>query len=1036
MKWSGIVSKTFDIRDVDRIFIQQSYEDNWDLYISGLKGMAGAMWDYMVITASNERQAEAYRIQIEERSRNGWFPNKIKWMVVPDPDGQRVGSGGATLNVLSAIYRSIGSDIEEFKRLKILLIHSGGDSKRIPQYSATGKLFSPVPRELPDGRPSTLFDELFIGYCGLPCRMEGGVVIAAGDILILFNTMQTDLVGDGVVGLTMKAYASQGCNHGVFCADPAGDVRKFLHKVSLERLRSEGAVNALGNVNIDTGTFWLSSPAALSLISLVCDGQGNLDPVRLSEFVNDKVRLSFYSDFVMPMTGEASLEEYLAEPGECQGSGEREQCRNMIWEALRKHKLTVQRLSPARFIHFGTTHELREIMCSVGRVNNHLNWSNMVGSCSTRENATFINSEISRQAVIGKDCYIENSRVGGDSSLGTGAIISGCIFEKPVQVASESVWNMLPVTLDKTDGFVVRLYGIRDNPKEEAGRGGTLLGRDILQWMLQNGIEACDLWDGRGRSLWEAKLYPVCHTAIEAVLWAQALQNSILYGQSIDAEKWRSMPRMSLYDSFANADILRIMDSTRQVGDCAAAARFMEAVTTGACIDEAAGILGKGERALRRMKHILSLIRENKESSMGDRMRIYRALARVCELLDIDSAGIDAGTLENLCFREMNHAVSEAVLGGNTVMERYRIAKDHSEVSLPVRVNVGGEWSDTPPYSLECGGTVLNMAVTINGKMPVRARAERLKELVIRFRSVDQNIEAEFTSLDQLLQYDKPSEPFTLHKAVLVASGLLPRREKAGKMKLEAILDSLGGGIYLETSVSGIPKGSGLGTSSILAAAAIMAVRELLGILHDNQEVFDRVLLLEQLMSTGGGWQDQAGGVIPGIKLLTSRPGLRQIINAQKVDVTEKTMSDLDSRIVLIYTGQRRLAKSILRSIMSRYILNEEEAVAILSEIQKLSVLMKFELEKGDIEAFAQLMNVHREEITRLDAGSSNTCIDLIIKVAEPYLSGLMFCGAAGGGYMVGILKEASTREMLEASLCEVFHDTQVAVCSCKIYNG
>lgn len=51
---------------------------------------------------------------------------------------------------------------------RVLVIHSGGDSKRVPQYSALGKLFSPVPHMLPDGRSSTLFDEFLIAMSAVP----------------------------------------------------------------------------------------------------------------------------------------------------------------------------------------------------------------------------------------------------------------------------------------------------------------------------------------------------------------------------------------------------------------------------------------------------------------------------------------------------------------------------------------------------------------------------------------------------------------------------------------------------------------------------------------------------------------------------------------------------------------------------------------------------------------------------------------------------------------------------------------------------
>lgn len=143
------------------LFLRQSYIDAWQDYQRSLRKKSFAQWDYIVLTASNEEQAEAFRSQIAYRQEKHVLPCKTKYLVLPDPDGKRVGSGGATLQVLRKL-----AEIEEisgdFHNKRILVIHSGGDSKRVPQYSVCGKLFSPVPRELPDGRASSLFDEFLL----------------------------------------------------------------------------------------------------------------------------------------------------------------------------------------------------------------------------------------------------------------------------------------------------------------------------------------------------------------------------------------------------------------------------------------------------------------------------------------------------------------------------------------------------------------------------------------------------------------------------------------------------------------------------------------------------------------------------------------------------------------------------------------------------------------------------------------------------------------------------------------------------------
>lgn len=76
------------------------------------------LWDYVILTASNESQAQSYRMQIQYRLEHGMLPKSIHYAVLPDPDGKRVGSGGATLNVLRYIYEDAGS----FDDKRILVI--------------------------------------------------------------------------------------------------------------------------------------------------------------------------------------------------------------------------------------------------------------------------------------------------------------------------------------------------------------------------------------------------------------------------------------------------------------------------------------------------------------------------------------------------------------------------------------------------------------------------------------------------------------------------------------------------------------------------------------------------------------------------------------------------------------------------------------------------------------------------------------------------------------------------------------------------
>ena len=184
------------------LFLRQSYLDAWGDYRRSLHRADFPVWDYIILTASNEAQANAYRQQIAIRRAKNLLPARTHYAVLPDPDGLRVGSGGATLNVLRYVCTQEGT----FAGKRILCIHSGGDSKRVPQYSACGKLFSPVPRELPNGRRSTLFDEFIIGMSGVPSRIRDGMLVLSGDVLLLFNPLQIDAPASGAAVISCCSF--------------------------------------------------------------------------------------------------------------------------------------------------------------------------------------------------------------------------------------------------------------------------------------------------------------------------------------------------------------------------------------------------------------------------------------------------------------------------------------------------------------------------------------------------------------------------------------------------------------------------------------------------------------------------------------------------------------------------------------------------------------------------------------------------------------------------------------------------------------
>lgn len=1015
-------------QNIKKTYLKQSYQDNWATYQKSLEGKeAGVDWDLFIITASNEEQAAAYRMQIEYRLANGYLSRDTQYIVIADPEGKRVGSGGATLNALhKAIEEAQLKGDNPFEGKRILMIHSGGDSKRIPQYSAFGKLFSRVPRELPDGRYSTLFDEFVISLSGVPARMSEGVLIASGDVLLLYNANQMDLMRRGAVGIAIKVDAQMGTKHGVYMSDETGRVGKFLHKLPVKSLIKEGAVNELGLVNVDTGLMWMDSELAGKMLSLI-QTEGILDSVKYNQFVNDKLRLNFYGDFLIPLTKEGNLEDYLKEEAEGEYCEELLQVRRQIWETLHGTSMYVQPLSPAQFIHFGTTAEFRELMGEIEEDYDFLSWSRKVVSVDDRVHKTaqisMINSYIGEVATIGEDALIEDSKLDGAVTIGRGCVISNVIAEEPFTLKDNLVLHTLPVRSSKgKEGFITRVYGVLDNPKLGL-EGGTFLNKSIDVLVEKTGLTV--------ESLWDMKLYPICDTRKESMdqaIWLSQIEEA----SQEEVQAWLELDRYSLKESYELADLQAVLEVQHQIEDHIRVRAFINATKEHEWIEKVYALLGKHKDVVERRLGMLVKLVDASDHSL-EKVRLYRYIAQCYKF-----QGLSWRNLENKAYEALNELIQESVI---TPKLSSKLDKSSYEqkgvlkkvvVEAPARVNFGGGWSDTPPYSMELGGTVINAAIKLKGKLPIKVYAEFLREPVIKLTSKDLDISRTFKTLEEIGEYNDPTDPLALHKAAMVVTGILPMTLSKEKTLMD-ILENVGYGIHLYTEVD-IPKGSGLGTSSIIAGAVIKALHELLAIPYDYNKLFEEVLCLEQLLTTGGGWQDQVGGLVPGIKITTAHTGLPQKLEVTQVKLSEQTIAELNERLVVVYTGQRRLAKGILREIMGEYILGNPNKIEILNEIQKTALMMKYELEKGNIDNFCDLLNSHFELSKRLDKGSTNNYIDAIIEVCKPYTSGLMICGAGGGGFLQLILKDRLQKEALTKVLQEVFVDNHVEVWDAELY--
>lgn len=986
------------------LFLSQSYQDTWDDYNRSLTSERFLCWDYVILTASNEGQAVSFRMQIEERRKAGLLPVRTHFAVIPDEGGKRVGSGGATLGVIRYIAEHRGS--ADFSGLTILVIHSGGDSKRVPQYSALGKLFSPVPHMLPNGRLSTLFDEFIVAMSSMPSRIREGMVLLSGDVLLLFNPLQVDYSGRGAAAISFKEDVETGKNHGVYLIGDDGNVKKFLHKQSVKSLREQGAVNERDAVDIDTGAVIFSSQMLSSLYSLIST-DGKTDAQKYNNFVNEKVRLSLYGDFTYPLASDSTLDDFYQEKPEGEFCEELKKARAAVWSVLRPYRMKLLRLAPAKFIHFGTTTEILHLMSSEISSYEALGWQKQIGSSISDDTAAY-NSVLSNKAKIGKNCYLEVSYVHRNAQVGDNVLLSYIDIHDEIIPS-----NVVLHGLKQKDGkFVARIYGVDDNPKGRLEESCTLLGGTMSQFMRKNGIVETELWDSDSHSLWTAKLYPACDTIQEAV--AAALNIYALVNGNGDVELWRKANRKSLCSGFNEADPEAIIAWDKRMQGLVRMDGLVKYIHAKKPASKVQEVLNSKQLTPIQLEWLEKRL---KKSDCFEKMRLHYYIGKALGGTEGDKHIADS-------FKCVQEAILEHCLGELQYNDTCKISKDFHEVKLPLRVNWGGGWSDTPPYCNENGGTVLNAAILLNGEKPVSVTLTRIKEKKIVFDSRDMDVHGEFTNIKELQATGDPYDSFALQKAALLACGIIP--QKGGD--LDEILTRLGGGFFMQSEVTGVPKGSGLGTSSILSAACVKAIFEFMGIEYAQPDLYSHVLCMEQIMSTGGGWQDQVGGVEDGIKFITTEPGIEQKIIVERVHISEETKQELNDRLVLIYTGQRRLARNLLRDIVGRYIGNEQGSAEALQEIQEVATLMRKELENGNVDGLARLLDRHWDLSKKIDKGSSNTLIDYIYASIEEYIDGRLVCGAGGGGFLQVILKKGVSEEAVRTRLKTVFEDNGVDV--------
>jgi fucokinase len=762
-----------------------------------------------------------------------------------------------------------------------------------------------------------------------------------------------------------------GSHHGVYVVGPMDQVYTFLQKPAFATIKAAGGVFEDGRVAVDIGLLRFDPELTVALAELA--GFRSLPTVDL------------YDHITRGLTGEWTPEE---------GAG-------LFWRELKRiltpaafHCAVVE----GEFLHVGTTRSFRALASGAGGV---------------------LDSVIGGECRVGHEAVILECDLTGSVYAGRGAILHGLTgISGQVEVPEETVVHQLPVIGWAEGGCVIRAYGAEDDPNQPLDKA-TWFNRPILETLQRLGLAAEDAWSPEEvPTLWNARLFPVAapDEAWECARWMMGYSSG--RGGGYGVERWRRAQRLSLAESARCADGKALAEGRNhrlqgiwqnmavELAESGTDLRPLLAHLPGLAPAAAAG------RTLRAQAEKL------REGGPEELTHAASHLAQAARLLSRAGFEREAEASEAAAFVCIQDAVcASARMSSERSLDPWRF--ERVQVSAPPRIDLGGGWSDTPPFCFDWGGTVLNCALEINGEYPIETEIRRIDEPVIRCNSGGNGEVAEYRTTEELLAPCGPGSVFSIPRVALALHGIPVAGDRlAAGTSLKDTLVKLGGGLEIRCRVQ-LPVGSGLGTSSILAATVIRALATMSGRTLGDHLLLDEVMQLEQQMTTGGGWQDQAGGIFPGAKLLITGPGLRQRIRVQPVDWTVERQNEFSRVLVLYNTGIQRMAKDLLRQVVSRYLARETATVQVLHSIKTLALEMSYALAEGDWKHLGELLDRHWRLNQILDPHTANAPINAILERARPWIHGAKLAGAGGGGFLMLLARDEEAAGALRRELAQ-----------------
>jgi galactokinase/mevalonate kinase-like predicted kinase len=898
-------------------------------------------------------------------------------------------------------------------------------------WAPEGKLFAPVPVPSSTVQPPVLLDIQLGLYLRYPWR-PGELVVASGDVYLDFDVSSVRADRGEISGFAVPASFEEGSRHGVFVFERmhgqgsvASDqarlqqgVTGYLQKAPINELRTQAALPGGNQCALDIGI-------------VAFDRRGRERLRALAERFGENVaRGELYMDLYVEILTAAldgisdeEYEELVATQSRMRGDE-----RFAVREIMRGSALQGVLGRRSTFLHYGSIAEVPETAAALAASGEIVPFydvpvaAGLIHELLPTVSAGTVTSDCENVTVgTGPVRATEPSLVDhcGDfrAELTGGSLITGVDgVHLPLAVPYGMCLDgrVLRNGAGGTDALTVAVYSSGDTFKSD-GHPPRMCSAPLAEWLDARNLtgEELEITDAMAETgdIWDLPLWVALPNKASAATRGRLI--AAYWDASLADDTWRRFlggPRRTLRELTDGVDL-----SAREQSRAARRARLLRrAVLDGRGWQsipaaDAQAVFGAEDRAV---------LEQLTAAEPDELIRSYRG-----RFIAESAGSIQIPYLSSLTTPP---ALKRSVKPDQIVWAR-----------SPVRMDFCGGWTDTPPYTLREGGRVCNVAIDLNGQPrmhgqatpansgvatspPIQVFCRPVAEPEFRFHSIDLGEGERVTTFAALEDYRNPLIPFALPRAALCILGFTQSNHPG--RTLSAVLEKIGGGVEV-TLLAAVPKGSGLGTSSILGAVLLAALERFFGVFDERHintgELYRQVLQMEQMLTTGGGWQDQIGGVAGGVKYAVSPPGLRPDLAVYQLDPWLFEAPEAVARYTLFYTGATRLARNILEEVVDGYNSMNPASLFTVRRIGALADAARDAFALRDIDRFAWVVRESWKQNCLIHPSTTNDEIDGLLAadgVAGNYQA-MKLLGAGGGGYAFFVSPDAAAAARLRAGL-------------------